>query len=369
MQTFEIERKLSILHDKEYVLLTGNATAGIYLTLKALGLKNDIIGIPNNVCINVPIAVNLSANISKYLDISKCTLGLSVESLKDELNDIAAVIAIHSYGSTCAIEEIKQICNENNIPLIEDFAVAQGATVNNLPVGSFGDVSITSFGAGKIIDCRHGGAILTNDRELFIEIAKAEKEFNIDTNNCHRVSQLSIYYKQLYNKHYGKDINKDIHDFQRKVEDTKKAFLIRFDDRYRDIIFNKLNKLEDNIKKRSENAKKFHEAFSNWNLREIKVFNPPHGAVYWRFNIFIDKIRNNLLEYLLRRKYLVSSWYPSVDIFFESRLKSDVITSISDSIGDSILNLWVNQEIDDHYIKGITDEIVLYLKGSRDEKR
>lgn len=369
MKTFDIENKLSTLHDKEYVLLTGNATAGIYLTLSVLGLKDKKIAVPNNVCMNVPIAVNLSGNTPNYLDISKYTLGLSVESLQENINEIDAVIAVHSYGSPCAIEEIKKICNKNNVQLIEDFAVAQGAAVNNIPVGSFGDVSVTSFGAGKIIDSGHGGAILTNNRELFIEIVKAEKELNIDTINCNKIGQLSVYYKQLYNNHYGKDINKYIPEFQRKVEDTKKAFLIRFDDRFRHLIFSKLNNLGDNIKNRSENANKFQNAFYNYNLKEINIINHPHGAVYWRFNIFIDKNRNNLLKHLLSRKYKVSSWYPSVDIFFESRLKSDVITPFSDSAGDSILNLWVNQEIDDHYINEITDEIVLYLKGNRDEKR
>jgi dTDP-4-amino-4,6-dideoxygalactose transaminase len=366
MPTFDIEDNLSRLHGKEYVLLAGNATAGIYLTLKVLGLRDKKIAIPNNVCINVPIAVKLSGNTPKYLDISRDTMGLSVESLQEKLNEIDAVIAVHSYGSPCAIEEIKKICKNIKVPLIEDFAVAQGAKVRNLPVGSFGDVSITSFGAGKIIDSGHGGAILTNNRELFFEIVNATNKLDIYNNNYDKIDQLNVFYKQLYNNHYGKDINKYIVDFQRKVEDTQKAFLFNFDDNFREIINSKLIKLKDNIRIRSENASNFHAAFSSRNLKEITVFNPPQGGVYWRFNVFIDKHRNELLKYLLSKKYKVSSWYPSVNIFFESRTNSNTITPFSDWAADSILNLWVNQEIDDSYVNEITDEIVSYLKGTRD---
>jgi Predicted pyridoxal phosphate-dependent enzyme apparently involved in regulation of cell wall biogenesis len=222
MKPFDIEKKLSLLHEQEYILLTGNATAGIYLTLKAMGLENKKIAIPNNVCMNVPIAVKLSNNSLKYLDISKDTLGLSVESLKKNVKEIDVVIAVHSYGSTCEIENIKKFCKNDDILLIEDFAVAQGAKINNKPVGSFGDVSVVSFGAGKIIDCGHGGAILTNNKELFLEIVKVEEQLKIATKkDREKISQLGLLYKQLYNTHYGTDIDNYIPVFQRKVEDTQ----------------------------------------------------------------------------------------------------------------------------------------------------
>lgn len=364
--TFDIEKKLSTLHEQDNVLLTGNATVGIYLALRALGLRNKKIALPNNVCINVPIAVNLSGNTPVFLDVSKKTLGLSVDSLKERMSGIDAVIAVHSYGSPCEIEEIKKTCAKGIVPLIEDFAVAQGANVNNKPVGSFGDVSITSFGAGKILDSGHGGAILTNNKELFIEIAKEENQLTVHKEeNSYEINQLALFYKLLYNNHYGKDMDKHVSDFQRKVEGVQEAFLFKFDDGFRELISQNIDELKDNVKRRTENANKFRDKFSVHNLQEIRIFNAAPGAVYWRFNIFLDRDRNNLLKYLLSRKYMVSSWYPSVDIYFESRIKSNLKTPISDWAGDSIINLWVNREIDDHYINEITEEIVSYLERNQ----
>ena len=72
------------------------------------------------------------------------------------------MIAVHGYGSTCDIQSIINICRDKHIPLIEDLAVAQGATVDLRPVGSFGDLSVVSFGSGKIIDVGHGGAVFTS---------------------------------------------------------------------------------------------------------------------------------------------------------------------------------------------------------------
>lgn len=365
----DIEKKLSTIHENNGVLLTGNATAGIYLVLKSLGLKDKRIAVPNNVCINVPIAVNLSGNSVEYLDISKETLGLSVKHLKERISRVDAVIAVHSYGSPCEIGEIKKTCAKSSVPLIEDFAVAQGANVNNKPVGSFGDVSITSFGAGKILDSGHGGAVLTNNRELLAEIVKEENLLNgYVKENSDKISQLTRFYRQLYNDHYGSDIDKYIPNLQRRIEDVQDAFLFKFDEHYREIISRNIDGLRDNIKRRAENAEKFRDKFNKHSSNGIKIFNSPLGEAYWRFNIFIDRNRNNLLKYLLTKKYMVSSWYPSVDIFFKSRIKSDVITPVSDQVGDSILNLWVNGEIDDHYIIEITNEIVAFLERNQDGK-
>jgi dTDP-4-amino-4,6-dideoxygalactose transaminase len=295
-----VERNLSKFYEKEYVLLTGNATAGIYLTLKALGLENKKVAMPNNVCINVPMAIKFSGNLPVYLDIAADSLGLSTASLQKNIREADALIAVHNYGSTCEIQEIKIICENNSIPLIEDFAVAQGATLGNKPVGSFGDISIVSFGAGKIIDSGHGGAILTNDKEIYSKIIKIEKQFvNCSKENLERINQFSKHYKHIYNKfYYGRDMTKPVLAFQEIIKNMKNVFLFKFDNDFRPAIFDGLKNLESNIRSRYEKAQKIKERLKNLSCHQLRVFEPSHGSVYWRFNIFNENNRDSLIKFL-----------------------------------------------------------------------
>ncbi len=357
-----VENILCSLHNKEHALLTGNATSGIYLALKAFGLSQERVALPNNICINIPVAVRMSGNIPEYFDISERTMGLSVQALQKTSVKLGALIAVHSYGSICDIDELRRFCREKNILLIEDFAVAQGATVRGVPAGSMGDISITSFGAGKIIDIGHGGAILTNDGEVYRALVKLEKNLRESTKTAHeQITQLSLFYKRLYNEHYGRDIVNHIPAFLRQVQSMRDSFLFGFDDRHRGRILNELRDLQNNIARRNEKARLFHEIFDSRGGGEIISFMPPDGSVYWRFNIFLKGHRNRLLKYLLSKKFRVSSWYPSVDIFFETDSDGSP-TPVSDRISDEILNLWVNHEADRTYIRSVADEILSYVE-------
>jgi perosamine synthetase len=81
-------------------------------------------------------------------------------------HDTGAVLATHLFGCAAAIVEIVKICQERNIPLIEDAAQAFGCVVNGRKVGTFGDVGIFSFGMYKNVNAFYGGLALTRDKAL-----------------------------------------------------------------------------------------------------------------------------------------------------------------------------------------------------------
>ena len=73
--------------------------------------------------------------------------------------------------------------------------------------------------------------------------------------------------------------------------------------------------------------------------------------------------RNKLFKYLLGKGYRVSSWYPSVDIFFHLRKDKPVKTPNSDWVGNHIVNIWVNDEVDDNYLYNISQDILKFKSG------
>ena len=108
---------------------------------------------------------NESWNMSpKYLE----------EAIKDRIskgNKPKAIILVYLYGGAAKVDEIVEIANKYNIPLIEDAAEALGAFYKGKALGTFGEMGIFSFNGNKIITTSGGGALVSANEEY---ISKAK---------------------------------------------------------------------------------------------------------------------------------------------------------------------------------------------------
>lgn len=77
-----------------------------------------------------------------------------------------AIIAVHLYGMPYKVDEIHDIANTYEIPVLEDNAEALGSTYKSEKCGTFGDIAILSFNGNKIITTSGGGALVTKDVNL-----------------------------------------------------------------------------------------------------------------------------------------------------------------------------------------------------------
>tara|TARA_B100000315_G_C14508709_1_gene555904 strand:+ start:95 stop:1198 length:1104 start_codon:yes stop_codon:yes gene_type:complete len=361
-----LEKLLAVNFKREYCKIVGSGTIGIYLSLKALGLKNQLVAIPNNVCYNVPLAVILSGNSPIYIDIDLETLSLSPKSLKNHINMINAVIAVHGYGNMCDIDSIDTICKNRKIPLIEDCCLSYGANFMGRPAGSYGDISILSFGSSKIIDVGHGGAILSNDESLLNEIMQLETNLPLYSSEHRKsISQLGIIFKNIYNSFYLNGLNKVCSTFINELDKSKEAFLFKFSDLYLEKIYNEVKFIENNIFYRKRNFERINEFLSEVQGEFIDIKYPTKGSVIWRACLFVKDRRNELLKFLLQKKYEVSSWYPSIDIFFRKNKSQRYSTPNSDWVSDHIVNLLVSKKINNSYLYNISQDIIKFYKEDK----
>ena len=96
------------------------------------------------------------------------TLCLSPEGIKAAITeDTKAVILVHMCGAMAKLDEIIQICEENNIILLEDTAQALGGSYKGKALGTYGKVGAFSFDFFKIITAGEGGAIITSDPAVY----------------------------------------------------------------------------------------------------------------------------------------------------------------------------------------------------------
>jgi dTDP-4-amino-4,6-dideoxygalactose transaminase len=353
----ELQHIFGKLIPHQHCTFTGSGTTAIYLALKALGLNEKVVCIPNNVCYSVPIAVLLSGNKPFFIDVEEGCFGLSPDDLQQHMHEIDAVIAVHAYGNVCDIDAIQSICKEKNIPLIEDCATALGSRRKGVLTGGAGDISIYSFGAGKIIDIDHGGAISTNNSLLAEKIEELNDRLP-PFKSLHKNSMKLIgsSYKKYYNSCFLSDQFHRLADFMHIANANMDKLLFQFYAEKAPLLKKELNELKSNIAKRRKNAELFQTLLSN--NTNISVPLPEEGTAIWRFNAFIERGRNELFKSLINKNYKLSTWFPSISQFFSPDKTTS--TPNSDWVGDHILNLWVNADIDDDYIHSICNDILKF---------
>lgn len=103
-----------------------------------------------------------------FIDSEPETWNLSPEHLERAIKDRIqkgkkpkAIVAVHLYGMPYKVDEVREIANRYDIPIIEDSAEALGSSYDSQKCGTFGDLSILSFNGNKIITTSGGGALIT----------------------------------------------------------------------------------------------------------------------------------------------------------------------------------------------------------------
>lgn len=95
--------------------------------------------------------------------LEQAILGLRSEGLKSKGPSLKAIIVTHLYGMPAKMDEIMEVANRYEIPVIEDAAEALGSKYKGRPAGSIGRFGVLSFNGNKIITTSGGGALIAND--------------------------------------------------------------------------------------------------------------------------------------------------------------------------------------------------------------
>ena len=159
---------------KNDAIFTSSGSSALILSLNALNFpKGSEILIPAYCCSNVPFSISVCNLKPVFVDINVETLLFDKDNLKSNLSDsTVGIIGIHPFGRTMDLDFISKFAKENDIVFIEDFCQSFGGGFRDKLHGEFGDISITSFGGGKIIDVGYGGAIITKNESLKYKIRK-----------------------------------------------------------------------------------------------------------------------------------------------------------------------------------------------------
>ena len=168
------EKELALYTKTSNCAALSSGTAAIHLALIILGIK----GGDEVICQSFTFSASANPIVYQgatplFVDSENDTWNMDPQLLEDAIKDRikkkgkkpAAVIAVHLYGMPAKMDEILEVCNRYEIPIIEDAAEALGATYKNKALGSFGTFGILSFNGNKIITTSGGGALLSVNEE------------------------------------------------------------------------------------------------------------------------------------------------------------------------------------------------------------
>lgn len=144
-------------------------TAAIHMALKALDVKQGDIVFCSSLTFSATANPIIYQNATPvFIDSEKDTWNMDPKALEkafEKYPNPKAVVMVHLYGTPGKMDEIMEICNKHNVPLVEDAAESLGATYKGKQTGTFGKYGIYSFNGNKIITTSGGGMLVSDDAE------------------------------------------------------------------------------------------------------------------------------------------------------------------------------------------------------------
>lgn len=179
----------------KYAFAFNSGRSSFYAILKALseveGLKaGDGVALQAFTCNAVPNPVLWADLEPIYIDCNEDDFNISADDLKAKISINTKVVVVqHTFGLPANMDQIRAICADNNLILIEDCAHSLGAEFNGQKVGAQSRAAFFSFSRDKVISSVYGGMAVTNDGQIAKKIEELQKKFGTP-NFCWTMQQI-----------------------------------------------------------------------------------------------------------------------------------------------------------------------------------
>lgn len=165
----ELESELGKTFQSNHVQLVSSGTAAVSVALASAGVgAGDEVIMPTFTFVASFEAIMMLGAIPVLVDIDD-TLTLDPKAVEAAVTPkTKAVMVVQMCGSMGNMDALQQICKTHNLLFIEDACQAIGGTYNGKPLGSIADIGCFSFDFVKTITCGEGGAVVTNNKDYYI---------------------------------------------------------------------------------------------------------------------------------------------------------------------------------------------------------
>lgn len=164
----EFEAAFAAVHDARHGVSLVNATMGLTVALKAVGVQpGDEVIVPPYTFIATASAALMLGAIPVFVDVDPETLLIDPAGIDAAVTSrTRAIVPVHHGGSPADMDGVMAAARRHGLRVVEDAAQAHGAAWRGRPVGAIGDVGVFSFQSSKPVNAGEGGIMLTDDAEL-----------------------------------------------------------------------------------------------------------------------------------------------------------------------------------------------------------
>ncbi|MBN1275035.1 DegT/DnrJ/EryC1/StrS family aminotransferase [Candidatus Woesearchaeota archaeon] len=327
----------------KHVIVFNSGTSALHALLLAYDVKGKEVIVPSFTFVSTATSVIMAGGTPVFAETEEKTLGLDTEDVKNKITEnTKAVIALH-YGGTPAREilQLKELCEEKKLILIEDNAESMGAEIKGKKAGTFGHAGMLSFCQSKIITTGEGGAITTDDRR--------------------------VYEKLKLIRSHGREEGKE--DYFTSTGDNDYitiGYNWRMPTMNAALGLSQLNHIEELISLRREKAARYKES-----LKDIKEITFPeereNKAVHQLFTIMLpDKTtRDGLQRHLTEAGVMSKVYFPPAHLktLYKKRYgykRGDLPRT--EAISDRVLSLPFYPDIGEQGMKTVTEIIKSYFQ-------
>ncbi len=165
----EFERLWAEFCGVKYAVGTANGTSALEIILRAIDVKGKTVVVPSHTFIATAVAAIHAGARVIFVDCQRENFQLDPKDLRRKIReDTKAVVLVHMSGIISPhFDEIKSICEQTGVALIEDAAHAHGATIDGRKAGALGVAGSFSFFSTKVLTTGEGGMIVTDDEAIY----------------------------------------------------------------------------------------------------------------------------------------------------------------------------------------------------------
>ncbi|NOZ11985.1 MAG: DegT/DnrJ/EryC1/StrS family aminotransferase [Gammaproteobacteria bacterium] len=270
------EENFSSYCSAEYGIGVDNATNGLFLALKALGIGkgDEVISVSNTAVPTISAIVSAGAT-PIFVDIDDDTYQLNTSLLEEAITpSTKCILPVHLYGQCVDMDPIIQIARERSLYIVEDCSQAHGAKYKGKPAGSMSDLAVFSFYPTKPLGgFGDGGMVLTSNKDL-----------------RDKMKRLRFY--GMEKTYYAEE-----HGYNARLDEVHAAILLK-----------KLIKLDASNDKRRALAKRYDEVLGTTSLK-LPVKSVFNEHVYYLY-VARHKERDRIISELKKKDIFLNVSYP-----------------------------------------------------------
>ena len=320
-KTSEFESAFQAQLDGHMCTAVSSGTAALHLAVLALGLQpGDEVIVPALTFVADANAVRMVGAVPVFADCESMeNWNIGVESIRQRITErTRAVICVHYAGYACRMTELRALCDEYGLALVEDVAHAPGGTHGDRPLGTIGDVGCFSFFTNKNLSVGEGGMVAVGDPDL---------DSRIRLLRSHGMTTLTL------DRHEGRAISYDV---------LQPGLNYRIDEMRAALGLVQLTKLANANRHRAELTAQYHEILDEVEglQRPFRDYEPGINT-YHIYPVILDERldRDSLIGALRMRGIQASIHYPTIPGFTAYSSEDPATTPLATEIAKRELTL------------------------------